>query len=282
MDATHGSTAFVTGGTSGIGEAIATGLARHGVEVLLLARDSARADAAVARIRGKVPGARLEVVPGDLASLASVRSAVQQVKGNHPSLNLLVLAAGVFHRQRTETVDGVESTFQVNYLSHFLIANLLAEPLKRGAPSRTVIVASKYGNARIPFDDLMVKRRKFTVMNSVPQTKLAEILLMQELAERWAPAGGVVNALHPGLVAHTHLLTEVGGSWRFMTNLFGTTPEKGADTAVWLATAPETASVTGKFWAKRKPLKLSGQAADPGARQQLWTESLRLVGPVNE
>ena len=230
--ALDGKVALLTGGTSGIGNAIATGLARQGATVSLLARDPGRAQAAIARIRLVAPGAAIEVIHADFTSQSSVRQAAADFGALHARLNILVCCAGVFHKTRSETEDGIEATFAVNYLSHFLLSNLLAEALKRGAPSRVVFVASKYGNTRIDFDDLMVKRRKFTTMNSVPPTKLAEVLLAQELSERWASSGVVVNAVHPGLVAHTHLLLEVGGFWRWITDTFGGTPERGADTAI--------------------------------------------------
>jgi retinol dehydrogenase-12 len=206
-----------------------------------------------------------------------VRRAVAEFQAGYPRLDILVCSAGVFHKTRTETEDGIEATFAVNYLSHFLLANLLADSLKRGAPSRVVFVASRYGNTKIDFDDLMVKRRKFTIMNSVPPTKLAEVLLAQELAERWATSGVTVNAIHPGLVAHTHLLSEVGGIWRWMTNTFGGTPEKGADTAVWLATSLEAKGITGKLLAKRHPIPTPGQGSDQEVRRRLWDESVRLT-----
>ena len=277
MGRSDGKVALVTGGTSGIGRAIATGLARDGARIVLLARDRGRAEETALALRAQVPGAGIEVISADLASQASVRRAVAEFKEKHPRLDLLVCAAGVFHKSRTETEDGIESTFAVNYLSHFLLANLLEEPLKNGAPSRVVLIASRYGNAKIDFGDLMVKQRKFSVMASVPPTKLAEVLLAQELADRWATYGIVVNAVHPGLVAHTHLLEEVGGIWKWVTNLFGGTPEKGADTAIWLATAPEAAGISGKLLAKRKPLPTPGQGSDPTVRRQLWDESIRLT-----
>jgi hypothetical protein len=86
-----------------------------------------------------------------------------------------------------------------------------------------------------------------------------------------------VNAIHPGLVARTQLLEDVGGMWKWLTNTFGGTPEQGADTAVWLATAPEAAKESGKLWAKRKPLPTPGQGSDPAARKRLWDESAKLV-----
>ncbi|HTT45388.1 MAG TPA: SDR family NAD(P)-dependent oxidoreductase [Thermoplasmata archaeon] len=277
MGALDGKVALVTGGTSGIGRAIATGLAREGATVVLLARDAARGEGTAAGIRATVPRARIEVIVADLASQASIRAAVAAFTARHPRLNLLVGSAGVFHKTRSETVDGIESTFAVNYLSHFLLANLLEEPLKQGAPARVILVASRYGGTRIDFDDLMVERRKFTIMNSVPPTKLAEVLLAQELAERWGPFGITVNAIHPGLVARTHLLLEVGGMWRWLTNTFGGTPEKGADSALWLACAPEAAQVTGQLIAKRKRIPTPGQGSDRSARQRLWEESIRLT-----
>lgn len=271
--------AVVTGGTSGIGEAIAGGLAQAGLRVVLLARDPKRAEATMARIGQRHPAAKTEWIRADLSSQGSIREAVAEFDHRHAQLHVLVGAAGVFHRTRSETPEGVESTFAVNYLSHFLLAKLLGPALERGAPSRVVLVASKYGRTAIDFDDLMVKRRKFTVLNSVAPTKLAEVLLAQELASRWAPKRITANAMHPGLVAHTQLLEEVGGMWKWMTNTFGSTPEKGADTAVWLATSAEAQQATGQFFAKRRPISAPGQGSDPSVRARLWAESERLVMP---
>lgn len=277
MQRLQGKTALVTGATSGIGKATAFGLAREGARVVLLARDATRGEATAQEIRQAVPGAQTEVLLGDLSSQASVRSAAQTFLDRHQALHVLVNCAGVFLPERRETEDGVEATFATNHLGHFLLTNLLLDALKRGAPSRVVSVASRYGGTKIDFDDLMVKRRKFSIMTSVPPTKLAQVLFTQELAERLQGTGVTTYAVHPGLVARTQLLEGVGGVWKLMTNTFGGTPEKGADTVVWLATAPEAADQSGKLWAKRKPIATPGQGSDPAARKRLWEESAKLA-----
>lgn len=266
MGTMDGKVVLCTGGTSGIGKAAALALAKLGAQVVALARDPAKATSL-----------GFEGIACDLASLASIRQAAAEAVARHPKLDVALFSAGVFLKQRAVTVDGIERTFAVNYLSHFLLANLLRDALAAAAPSRVVFIASRYGNARLDFDDLMLEKRKFSVLSAVPPTKLAEVLLAQELASRWAAAGISVNAIHPGLVAHTQLLEEVGGMWKFMTNLFGGSAEQGADTAVWLASAAEAAGTTGKLMAKRKPVATPGQGSDPAARTRLWDESAKLA-----
>ncbi|MFO1532961.1 MAG: SDR family NAD(P)-dependent oxidoreductase [Thermoplasmatota archaeon] len=271
-------TALVTGGTSGIGKAIAKGLARSGVKVVLLVRSKERGAAAAADIHAAVPGASVDLVQGDLASLRSVRRAAAEVAKRHKGLDLLVQSAGVFLPDRTVTEDGIEATFAANHLGHFLLTNLLLPTLKANAPARIVTVASRYGRTAIDFDDLNFEKRKFSYLKAVPPSKLAQVLFTQELADRLAGTGVVANAIHPGLVSKTHLLKGTGGFLRWVTDTVGKTPEVGADTALWLATATEAANETGGLWAKRKRLKTPGQGSDPAARRRLWEESERLAG----
>jgi NAD(P)-dependent dehydrogenase (short-subunit alcohol dehydrogenase family) len=269
--------ALVTGGTSGIGRAAAIGLAKAGLEVTLLARDEGRGEAARQAILEAVPGATVHVLEGDLASQASVRRAAKEFLARSPELHVLLHAAGVFLRKREVTEDGVEKTLATNYVGGYLLTDLLLPALEKGAPSRVVVVASRYGNARIDFDDLQVERRKFSYLKAVPASKLAQVLWMQDLAERLEGTGVTVNAIHPGLVANTRLLDDTRGFFRWMTNRLGGTPEKGADTAVWLATAPEAEGETGGMWEKRKRMKTPGQGSDPEARKRLRAETQKLI-----
>ncbi|MEA3189744.1 MAG: retinol dehydrogenase 12 [Thermoplasmata archaeon] len=271
-------TALVTGGTSGIGKAVAAGLANEGYHVVLLVRDMGRGQAAVSDLQRANPKARLELLPGDLSSQESVRKAAKAFTRGHDRLDALVHCAGVFLPDRKVTADGVEATLATNYLGPFLLTNLLLPTLRKSAPARVVSVASRYGGAKLDFEDLNLEKRKYSYLKAVPASKLAQVLFTQELAERLAGTGVTVNAAHPGLVGHTRLLEQTGGFFRWMTNAIGGTPAQGADTPLWLATAPEAAHETGGLWAKRKRMKTPGQGSDPAARKRLWDESEKMVG----
>ena len=275
-----GTVALVTGAASGIGQATAIGLAREGATVVLLVRNAARGEQALRDVRAAVPDATLETLECDLSSQASIRDAARRFTEEHDRLDVLVNAAGVFVKEKTLTADGIELTFATNYLAYFLLTQELLPLLRQSAPSRVVNVASKYGRAAIDFDDVQKLKVPYSYLKATPPTMLARVLFTQELAQRLEGSGVVANAVHPGLVAKTGLLQDTRGPFKVITDIVGTTPEKGADTVLWLATAPETATVTGKMFTKRKEIKTPGQGSDPAARQRLWTESEALTRPA--
>ena len=258
-----GRVALVTGAASGIGKATSIGLARVAVSVVLLVRNARRGEQAMRDIRANVPDATLEVLECDLASQSSIREAAGRFMADHDRLDILVNAAGVFVKQRKVTADGIELTFATNYLAYFLLTNELLPLLKKSAPARVVNLASKYGRSKIDFEDPQKLRTRYSYLKSTPQTMLARVLFTQELAHRLDGTNVVVNAVHPGLVAHTGLLQDTRGPFKWFTDTFGSTPEKGANTVLWLATAPETATVSGKLFTKRKEIKTPGQGSDP-------------------
>jgi retinol dehydrogenase-12 len=191
------------------------------------------------------------------------------------------------------TPDGLELTFATNVMGYFLLTNLLVEALKSAASgdastaepampagrlktSRVVNIASRYSNTKLDFEDLQTAKGKYSYVRSTPPTMLGRVLLTQEFAERLEGTGVVVNAVHPGLVKDTALLRDVGGPFRWITNTFGKSADKAVDTAVWLATSPEAATVSGKFWSNRKERPTPGMGADPEARKRLWDECARL------
>lgn len=282
MAGLDGRIALVTGATGGIGQAVAAGLAREGATVVVVGRSEARAQAAMADIRTQVPGADLEPLACDLSLQSSIRAAVDVFGSRHGRLDVLVNAAGVFRKERHETAEGLELTFATNVMSYFLVTGFLLENLRNGAtaalPARVVNIASRYGNVRIPFNDLQTASGRYSFLRSTPPTMLGRVLLTQEFAERLRGTGVVVNAVHPGLVRNTGLLQDVGGPFRWITNTLGKTAERAADTPLWLATAPETGSVTGKLWAQRKQLPTPGMGSDPEARRRLWEACARLAG----
>jgi retinol dehydrogenase-12 len=245
--------------------------------VVLMVRNAERGEQALRDVRGSVPGATVEVLACDLASQSSIRDAARHFLAGRDRLDVLVNAAGVFVKEKKLTDDGIELTFATNYLAYFLLTRELLPLLRSSAPARVINVASKYGRTAIDFDDVQKLRTPYSYLKATPQTMLARVLFTQELAHRLAGTGVVANAVHPGLVAKTGLLQDIGGPFKVVTDTFGGTPEKGADTVLWLATAPETAAVTGKLFAKRKEIRTPGQGSDPAARRRLWEESEKLT-----
>jgi retinol dehydrogenase-12 len=283
MGSMDGRLALVTGATGGLGKAIAAGLAREGAAIVVVGRSIARAEEAMAGIRAQVPDARLEPLACDLSDQSSIRRAAADFLSRHERLDVLVNAAGVFRKERHVTPDGLELTFATNVMAYFLLTRLLLEALKRGGAgtdgvaARIVNVASKYGKTKLNFDDLQTANGKYSYLRSTPPTMLGRVLLTQEFAERLRGMGVVANAVHPGLVKDTGLLQDVGGPFRWITNTLGAPAEKAADTAIWLASSPQTAGVSGKLWAKRKELPTPGMGSDPAARRRLWEACSRLA-----
>jgi NAD(P)-dependent dehydrogenase (short-subunit alcohol dehydrogenase family) len=265
----------ITGGNGGIGRATALELARRGATVVLICRSRERGEAAQRAIQTETKNDAVELVIADLASLADVRRAAAEIVARHPKIHVLINNAAVFLPKREVTADGFEKTFATNYLSHFLLTHLLLGALKAGAPSRVINVATKTMGLKIDFDNLMLDKG-YSILKAVGPTKLALILFTQKLAAELEGSGVTVNALHPGLVK-TELLDDSPWLMRTVFGLISTTPEKGARTPVYLATADEVAGVTGKLFADCKPIAAKGQAQDPAAVDKLWQLSLQMT-----
>jgi len=259
---------LVTGATDGIGRATALGLARRGARVLVHGRNAERAERVVAEIRAV--GGEAEPVLADLGSFAEVRRMAEEVRRLAPRLAVLLHNAGVFLKERRESVDGHELTFQVNHLSPFLLTALLRDHLVASAPARVITVASvAHTQGRLDFDDLD-HRRRYSGYSAYAASKLANILFARALARRLAGTGVTSNALHPGVVS-TKLL-HAGFAMR------GMPVEAGAETSIYLATAPEVAEVTGGYFVDARPATPSRDARDDRLGERLWEVSARLVG----
>jgi len=274
-----GKVALVTGGTSGIGKATAMALAAMGADVVVVGRDRERGERAAEEIRAQT-GGRVDLALADLSSQAEVRNLAEEFKRRYDRLDVLVNNAGLVQSTRTETVDGLESTFAINHLAPFLLTNLLLDLLKQSAPSRVVTVSSeaeRWGN--IDFDDLQSKK-KYRGFPVYGMTKLANIMFTYELAERLEGTGVTATCMHPGAV-NTRFGTSNRGPMTLLFRLFKPfmrTPDQGADTVIWLASSPEAEGLSGRYYADRKPLEPKKIANDPAACRRLWEESERLTG----
>jgi len=276
-----GRTCLVTGATSGIGKATATGLARLGADLVLVARDPAKGQATVAEIQAATGNPRVEVLLADLSSQASVRRAAEEYQRGHDRLHVLVNNAGGYWATRHVTVDGLELTFALNHLAYFLLTNLLLDLLQASAPARIVNVTSGAQAAGdIHFDDLQFARR-YRGQPAYNQSKLANVLFTYELARHLEGSGVTVNCVHPGVVRTNFGRDDMGRVMRLLTPLVRPlmrTPEQGADTSVWLASSPEVEGVTGRYYARRRARRSSRRPYDTELARRLWRVSEELTG----
>lgn len=267
---------LITGGNSGLGRAAATELAGLGATVVILARNQERAHRALKEITSLTGNENLHVLLADLASLKSVRSAVDEFKERFGRLDVLINNAALNSPTRTETVEGFEIHFGVNYLSHYLLTRLLLDVLEQSAPARIINVGARQMGAKLDFEDLHI-RSEWTTMKAITQSKLAMLLFTRELDKRLAGENVTVNILDPGLV-NTEYHQEFGLIHRTMVKLLGKDATQAVDPYVYLATSNEMDGVSGRFFGGRKEVQLKGQALDANAAERLWNESAAFVG----
>ena len=277
--ALDGRVCIVTGANKGIGNATAHALAGMGATVVLACRNTDAGVVAQQAIRESTGNPNVSAMPLDLASLASVRQFAADFTATHDRLNVLVNNAGIYTSKRALTEDGFERTWEVDYLSHFLLTNLLMDALRRGAPSRVINVSSAgHQMGRIEFDDLN-RERRWSGIRAYGQAKLAQILFTKEFSRRFAGTGVSAFAVHPGAVrtdwSRGGRGMRVGAriAWPFML-----TPDEGADTIVWLASLPETDGWSGQYFAKRRPEQPKSDAEDREVARRLWETSAELTG----
>jgi retinol dehydrogenase-12 len=276
-----GKTILITGATRGIGYAAAEALAGMGASVIVHGRNPARVEKACKRIARGVSGSEVSGIVADLASLAQVRRLAREVTDSCPRLDVLLNNAGLVTRKRELTVDGFERQLAVNHLAPFLLTNLLLDKLKSSAPARIVNVSSRaHRRGELDLDDLNWDKRPYTGISAYGATKLANILFTRELARRLQGSGVTANCLHPGVVA-TSLFSGmgiVGRTFGILSRPLLMPASRGAKTSVYLASSPEVASVSGKYFDEAKPVEPKAPAMDDEAAKALWIASEKLTG----
>jgi NAD(P)-dependent dehydrogenase (short-subunit alcohol dehydrogenase family) len=275
---------LVTGATSGIGLVAARELARQGARVVIVGRHQARCDATVQQIQSQTGSRQVEVLLADLSSQRQVRELARQFRERHPRLDVLVNNAGGIWLQRELTVDGLEMTFAVNHLAYFLLTQLLLDTLKASAPARIVNVSSDaHRKATMDFEDLQGERR-YSGWRAYCQSKLANLLFTYELARHLGGTGVTANALHPGWVATGFAANNGwrGRVWQRVARWFALSSEKGARTIVYLATSPDVADISGRYFVRERAVPSSAASYDEASARRLWQVSLEMtnVSPV--
>jgi len=270
--------AIVTGASSGIGLHTALGLARTGMRVVMVGRDRDRTEAARRFVAERCGSDRVAIVLADFSRLDEVRRLADEILSTTDRLDLLVNNAGLMSPKYRFSSDGFELTFAVNHLAPFLLTNLLLDRFKASAPARIVTVASEaHRGHRLNLTEL-ARPHDWGTLRAYGRSKLCNILFTLELAARLADSDVVATCLHPGVVATA--IGERGGLtelvWRLMKP-FMTTPEKGAETSLFLATVPDPTPFHGGYVIGKSLARPDPAALDRSLARGLWDESARLV-----
>ena len=276
-----GKVVLFTGGTDGLGAAAARALAGQGARLRLVARSAEKGAAAVAAIEAASPGADVRLIRGDLASLADVRAVAAAFREENDRLDLLVNNAGAIFTTRQLSADGFELTFAVNHLAHFLLTNLMLDLLRATPGARVVSTASDAQlSSKLDLDRVATAETGYTAFGAYADSKLCNVLFTRELARRVGPAVSV-SCFHPGFVG-TNIGANNGGFmvriWTTVGRLIARSPERGADTLLWLATRASPPEPDGGYYADRKPGKRSALALDDALASALWALSERCCG----
>jgi NAD(P)-dependent dehydrogenase (short-subunit alcohol dehydrogenase family) len=263
-------TILVTGSTDGIGKETALQLANKGAEIILHGRNQEKGRRVLKEIQDRTGNNNLQFFLADLASLRQVRNLVADIKDNYNRLNVLINNAGTFQQERTLTEDGLETTFAVNYIAPFLLTNELLETMKRSAPSRIINVASiAHWNGKLDWKNLQGERR-YEGFDAYATSKLVLILFTYALTRRLEGSNVTANCLHPGVIK-TKLLRAGFGDYP------GDTPEKGAQTSVYLASSPKVEGLSGQYHEACKVVRSSPITYDREIQEELWSISERLA-----
>lgn len=268
---------LITGSTSGLGKETAKKLAERGATVIIHGRNKTKGEEVISEINEETENSSMDLMLADFSSLDEVRKLAANFKKRYNQLDVLVNNAGMLARGRQFSKEGIEMSFAVNHLAHFLLTHLLLDFLKKSAPSRIVNVASETHSDKIDFDHLTTDEGP-SGYEAYKQSKLANILFTYKLARKISSTGVTVNCLHPGAV-RTDLAREysiLGKLWRYFP-LFRSS-KKAAETIIYLASSPEVKEVNGKYFKDKEEIKSSPSSYDKELQEKLWKVSEKLSG----
>jgi NAD(P)-dependent dehydrogenase (short-subunit alcohol dehydrogenase family) len=280
MSGMQGKVVVLTGGTSGIGEAAAIKLAKLGARLVLVARDAGRAEATLKRLQKVSPGTAHTFHLADLSLVTETRRLGREIAAVEPRIDVLINNAGLICAKRQVTAEGYELTLATNHLAYFVLTHELLPRLLASATTRIVNTASEvHRGAKLDFGDLQ-SQHGYSGFDVYAKSKLANVLFTSELARRLSGKGVTANSLHPGVVASRFGLPREGrggdsSAARFLS-AYGISPEEGAETIVYLASATDAAKASGQYFNQCRAVAPSQEAQNRAVAEKLWRESERL------
>lgn len=269
-----GKTIMITGANTGIGKATTQDLVRRGAHVILACRSAARALPVVAELQALAGDPdKVEFLSLDLADLDSVRAAAKAFLARNLPLHVLLANAGIAGI-RGKTKSGFELAFGINHVGHALLINLLLDTLKKSAPARIVLVASKahYRAKGIDYGAVHTSTSSTTGLPEYEVSKLANVLYAKALAKRLEGTGVTTYSLHPGVIA-SDIWRRVPGPFRWLIKQFMKSVEEGAKTSIYCVTEPSLSAETGLYYDESSQKKPSRVSRDEAAADELWNRT---------
>jgi NAD(P)-dependent dehydrogenase (short-subunit alcohol dehydrogenase family) len=260
---------FITGATSGIGKVAACTLASYGATVVATARNEKKGTELIRYFEKKIPDSKgkIEIIHCDLSSFDSINRAAESFKKKYAKLDVLINNAGIFNNKFKTTENGIEETFQVNVLAPLYLTHLLGNMIIN-SNGRIINTSSSFHHGTINFND--IEGRKFySGFNSYRQSKLAEILLNKIINQKLNGTGVQIYSQHPGVV-RTNLGKASNKIFNLGLNLIGISPEKGAETLIYLATTPKENLLSGKYYARKKVWKTKPDSNNMQLAEELF------------
>jgi NAD(P)-dependent dehydrogenase (short-subunit alcohol dehydrogenase family) len=275
-------TTVITGSTSGIGQVTAIELAKKGHAIYMLVRNTEKGEQVKQEIISKTGNKNIYVIKCDVSDLQSVRSAAEELKSKLFNINILINNAGSAFLEKQISKDGFELTFALNHLGHFLLTNELMPLLEKGHARIINVSSEAHKNAKPNFDDLNWEHTPYKGFSAYGISKLYNIYFTKSLAEKYKDKGILAYSLHPGVV-NTNIWNGTKGiltALVWMLKLFMITPEKGAETTIYLATQPKLEKKSGLYFKRCKVAKTAPIADNVAARNKLWAISEKLVAAL--
>jgi NAD(P)-dependent dehydrogenase (short-subunit alcohol dehydrogenase family) len=276
----QGKVCVITGATSGLGLEAAERIAKLGARLVLVGRDRARGEAALARLRAAAPGVELSIHYADLSLMSEQKRVATEIRAAEPKIDVLINNAGAVFTARHETDEGLELTFALNHMAYFIVTNILLDRLQAAGQARIISTASgAHVGQKLDFDDLQ-SADHYRGLRTYGRSKLANILFTRELARRLTGTPVTANCLHPGFVATRFgsgngLIARIGIRVAMLSAI---KVEQGAETIVYLASSPEVQGFSGGYYWQRHLAQSSPEGQDFDAARRLWAESAHLSG----
>ena len=276
---------LITGATNGIGKQAALELLKLGAEVIIVGRDDIKTRKVSAELKTTSGSDKVDMLIADLSAMDDIRRIATEFRSKYDRLNVLLNNAGAVFSNYQQSVDGYEMTFALNHISYYLLTHLLLDILKRTADAqgeaRIINVSSSaHRNATLRLDNLQ-DESGYSFMNSYGASKLMNVLFTYELARRLDDTAVTVNAVHPGLV-DTGFGHNTGRLWSVLIKaaqkLFAISPQQGAETLVYLASSPDAAGISGKYWNEKQQKRSSDNSYDREQQTRLWAFSAEATG----